>query len=116
MYLIPVHSPHICYTFEGERFHGDCEADRKGNEQKHHCESSRLYSKNYVCYDVINGSGDYYHSKKLTIKNHTGASICHVAVKLIVVPNRQDYFSVPETRCNTGPPLLSNLLRAPPVC
>lgn len=114
LYLIPVHSPHICYTYEGKRYHGDCEAHKNGNDQEHNSESSRLYSKDYICYDVINGSDNYFNSQKLSIKNYNSASLYDAPVALVVVFTEQGYFSAPEHRCNTGPPLLSNLLRAPP--
>lgn len=110
LYLVPPHNPHTCFTHQGNRHHGDCFTP----VEKSNSTGPEVHNSEYICYDLIKGSGNYLLSSKITLKSHASPLVTESKNTFKLVNYTGEQVKLPEARCNTGPPLPTVLKRGPP--
>lgn len=104
-----------CPEKESEH-HGDCKGDmmgeKMGGQHADAASGGALYKIVCLSFDDLPPA---LVTQKITLKSHHGLFIILMAASLDADTYECEVFKLPDERCNTGPPLGSNSLRAPPM-
>lgn len=119
VYILPDFS--VCPNDMGEHHHGNCEDGMMKHDETSKEETSKtIVADNGVkfksnCIKIQNDT-EYVvpnqHTTKLSVEQIT---ILAIFISINCGIPEQEFFKTPDPQCRSGPPLLCNLLRGPPL-